>query len=720
MSRWTIALLLWGTLAGLSFSSEARAERRLDVAENLEGLELGRHVALLEDRSGTLAIEDVVRPDTSRRFAGSTAAVPNFGFTSSVYWIRLTTENSSDLAQSWLLELAYPLLDDVTLYVPRAEHTFDVRRTGDTHPFRQRDIAYRNFVFSLEEPARATRTYYLRVATTGAMRLPLIARSLKDFLEHQHLDWGGLCIFYGVVLIMACYNACVFAATRQRVYLEYAAYITAVALYQFTLAGHTFQFLLPDNPALVHQLSPATGAAAFAFACSIVSTSLLKGDVFETLIRHCKACCIGLVALSFVFPYTMSIKLLTLVAAVVPMVQVAATIALVRRRAKQARLLLIGWASIVAGVMVSMLQHTGIIPASFLTTWSVHIGISIQVVLLASGLADKINTARAELDAVNLALSHKLAALSSALARADDANQRAERATRVRDEFIATMSHEFRTPLNPIINIPQGLLQEFRSIQHAVCSGCDATFELDADESIANLPSCPDCNAAGTFRQTSTLRFTGSPAQARHLLTKVERSGVHLLQVVNGILDFSTLEAGQLKLVREQFEPTVLVRDILAELYATAQRAEIQLVCSAAPDSLPSYGDAQRIRQVLVRLIENAIRFRNGPGSVTIGVESRDDALRFSVADQGIGLAKQHFDSIFSSFEQVHKGNTRRYGGTGLGLSIARSLVRLHGGEMWVESELGVGSTFFFSIPGRAGAPAPFSLPNLNVLGRPA
>jgi signal transduction histidine kinase len=709
----TAALALWvaAALSVVSVCTPARAESALQIATNLRGRELGRHIELLEDPQGTLGIDDVTRPEIARRFEAPAAPVPNFGFTPSVYWIRLRVENASPRARPWLLELAYPQLDEVTLYLPNAEGGFDARQTGDMRPFRQRDIAYRNFVFSLSEPARGARTLYLRVFTTGSVTLPLVAWSLKEFLEHQHLDWAALCIFYGVALTMACYNLCVFVATRQRLYLTYAGYIASVVFYEFTLVGHTFQFFLPNNVALAHDLLPASGAVAFGVAGWLCTTYLPRGHHIETLLRYGRLYCLCLAVLSFIIPYAASIRLLTLAGVCLPAIQLLAAALLVRRRTKQARLFLIGWASVIAGALFSSLQHAGILPASFATIWSLQIGISIQVVLLASGLADEINTAHSELDAVNLDLSHKLDALSTALTRADDANQRAERATRVRDEFVATMSHEFRTPLNPIINIPQGLRAEFQRVRQAACSNCRALFELEAGERLSRPLECPACSSMGSLHEQSVLRFAGNPARARNLLTKIERSGVQLLQVVNGILDFSKLEAGQVRLARERFEPASVVREALDEMAQAAQQAEIELACSFAPDLPPLHADAQRIRQVLVRLLENAIRFRNGPGRVTVAVDAREHAVLFSVEDQGIGISKTHFESIFASFEQVHKGNTRRYGGTGLGLSIARSLVRMHGGELWVESRLGAGSTFFISIPRQAELAAPLAAP---------
>jgi signal transduction histidine kinase len=109
--------------------------------------------------------------------------------------------------------------------------------------------------------------------------------------------------------------------------------------------------------------------------------------------------------------------------------------------------------------------------------------------------------------------------------------------------------------------------------------------------------------------------------------------------------------------------------------------------------------DPLRVKQVLINLIANALKFSNGRGAVTIAVQRDGASFVFSVRDDGIGIAPEHVGKIFERFEQVEQGDTRRYDGTGLGLSISRSLVEMHEGEIWVESTLGVGSTFYFKLP---------------------
>jgi signal transduction histidine kinase len=372
----------------------------------------------------------------------------------------------------------------------------------------------------------------------------------------------------------------------------------------------------------------------------------------------------------------------------------------------------LGCASAALGAAIALFAALAFSPAWWFGALAFSLGLSLQALLLAAEFGAQIKAAHVELSTVEGALSSELSAVSLALRTAEEASQRAERATRVRDEFIATMSHEFRTPLNPIINIPQGLRAEFVRVEQAHCTQCKALFELESQDVVSPATACPECASVGSLHKEQALSFAGDPARARTLLSKVEHSGEHLLRVVNAILDYSKLEAQQLRLLYERFDARRLLRELIADLDPAARRADIQLTLVADEHPLLVYADPHRLREVLTHLIDNAIKFRRGAGAVVVTLSEEGERIGLSVADQGVGIAKEHLESIFTSFEQVSKGNTRSHGGTGLGLSMARSLVRMHGGEITASSEPQVGSTFRFWIP--RGAPARGSLRSLK------
>jgi signal transduction histidine kinase len=311
---------------------------------------------------------------------------------------------------------------------------------------------------------------------------------------------------------------------------------------------------------------------------------------------------------------------------------------------------------------------------------------------------------RAQMGELNAQLSHRVGELKTALLHAEAATARAERATKVKDEFIATMSHELRTPLNAVINIPRGLAHDFRDVRVAECHACAARFVLDEGERTDGL-SCPDCKT-GPLGVQVMLRYRGEPERSLRFLRSVERCGMHLLQMVNGILDISIMDAGRLTLQREHTELGPLIEDAIEELQSVAQARGIVLSAELVQTDEAAVLDPVRIKQVLHNLLSNAVKFSPDGGRVSLRWtrERRGDTI--AIEDHGVGIAPENQARIFARFEQVHVGETRKYGGTGLGLSIARSLVRMHGGELWVTSELGRGSTFTFHLPHVSSVPS--------------
>ncbi|PNV83651.1 MAG: histidine kinase, partial [Desulfobacteraceae bacterium] len=190
------------------------------------------------------------------------------------------------------------------------------------------------------------------------------------------------------------------------------------------------------------------------------------------------------------------------------------------------------------------------------------------------------------------------------------------------------------------------------------------------------------------------------PENIQEVLERVEKNGRHLLGLINDVLDLSKIEAGQLVLSLDDYSMKEVVHTVFTSVESLAAEKNLELKVSVAPEVAQGKGDHQRISQVFLNLVGNAIKFTEA-GEVRVEATASDDTFVISVSDTGPGLSEADQQMIFEEFHQADGSSTRKKGGTGLGLSIARRIVEMHGGRIWVESTEGKGSTFWFTLPVR-------------------
>jgi PAS domain S-box-containing protein len=229
----------------------------------------------------------------------------------------------------------------------------------------------------------------------------------------------------------------------------------------------------------------------------------------------------------------------------------------------------------------------------------------------------------------------------------------AEETTKTKSRFMANMSHEIRTPMNAILTANEILKESLKESEN------------------------------------------------RELIELIADSGNSLLSIINDILEFSKIESGTYKLENNDFDLKKTVEDIFNLFHLKAQRNRKNIHLEIAPE-FPHWvhSDGLRIKQVLINLVGNAIKFSNKKINVRCEyIAGENEAISFKVEDDGIGIDEKYYDKLFKEFSQVDSSSTRNFGGTGLGLAISKSIVDLFNGKIWVESEFGKGSTFFVEIP---------------------
>jgi signal transduction histidine kinase len=234
-----------------------------------------------------------------------------------------------------------------------------------------------------------------------------------------------------------------------------------------------------------------------------------------------------------------------------------------------------------------------------------------------------------------------------------DKSRQLEIASQHKSQFLANMSHELRTPLNAILGYTELILDNI---------------------------------------------YGDTPDKMREVLERLQANGKHLLGLINDVLDLSKIEASQLTLDLADYSLQDVVLTVVTAVEPLAIGKQLALTADAAPNLPRGRGDGRRLAQVLLNLVGNAIKFTD-KGEVAIKATQSDGSFTVAVRDTGPGIAAADQDRIFEEFQQADNSATKRKGGTGLGLSIAKRIIEMHGGRIWVESDVGKGSTFAFTIP---------------------
>jgi len=257
----------------------------------------------------------------------------------------------------------------------------------------------------------------------------------------------------------------------------------------------------------------------------------------------------------------------------------------------------------------------------------------------------------------NIRLLRHLRARARAEDEAVQQREEAEAANQSKSDFLARMSHELRTPLNSVIGFANVMLKN----KDGHLTESDVTY-----------------------------------------LNRIQSNGRHLLSLINQILDVAKIESGRIELLIEPVDIAALVREVVAQFEPQAREMSLRLAAEVPDDLAPFNTDNEKLRQVLINLIGNAMKFTTR-GGVTVVVEARHGTIvSIAVRDTGIGIPKDRLNEVFEAFEQAENTTSRKFGGTGLGLSISKSLAQLLGLELVVDSEVGVGTTFTLWFPARS------------------
>ncbi|VVP92046.1 hybrid sensor histidine kinase/response regulator [Pseudomonas fluorescens] len=613
---------------------------------------LGRTLQVFEDASGQASIDDVRAQAAAGQFKTHDNDTLNAGYSRSAFWLKIDLHyrpTHPAAQRTWLLELAYPPLDHLDLYVPDSAGGYRLaRQTGDALPFDSREIRQNNYLFNLVFTPDQSQTVYLRLESEGSIQAPVTLWSSTAYLEDQPVRLYVLGVIYGVLLGMLVYNLFIYLSVRDTSYLYYIFYIASFGLYQLSVNGAAVEYFWPDNPWWANAATPffigCAGLFGSQFARSFLQTATYSRWL-DRLLLALIAFGAVVVGLSLMTSYALALRLATALALTFTLVIFAAGIFAWLRGLRVARYFIIAWSAFLLGGIINTLMVLGYLPNVFLTMYSSQIGAAIEVALLSLALADRINAMREQQAQTLLDAGQTLEVLNQQLAHGN----------KLKDEFLATLTHELRTPMNGVI----GSLELMQ------------TVEMDAELEQYQQ------TAAGSARE--------------------------MMRMVNGILTLTELQAGKLKTVAALCSLRGVVDALRVQFEGNASGKSLDFKVDVAP-GLPDrlLGDSAKLAQCLECLLDNAIKFTR-IGGVALRVTGKPVgadrlALSFVVIDTGIGFTDLGEATMYQRFFQLDGSMTREYGGLGVGLAICRQLIELLGGRLTHRSEPGRGSRFQLDV----------------------
>ncbi|MEM7585949.1 MAG: 7TM-DISM domain-containing protein [Acidobacteriota bacterium] len=632
------------------------------LGETVGEVDLGPHLEILEDRSTFWTFEDVTSPALRDQFQPNRQGTPNFGFSSSAYWVRFRVENRSRQG-GWRLVLHSPSMNQVAIYRPTSDGGHAVYETGNLLPFASREIPHRQFQFdlpSLEPTAPAVsqvQTFYLRFESEAAMILPLKLWARRDLERQGQLESLGLGLFYGFMLALIGYNLLLFLSLRDASYFYHVLHLTVAMACLLAFDGLGQQFFWPRDwnwdPRAVLLFLAATCGAAVKFTSTLLRTSILAPRAHRAMEVTTWAA-VGLMALVFALPYGVLAEPLILFQVLSYGLILAVSWAVWRGGYRPARFLLAAWLTFSVSVPI-LVMLTRVVP--WLSPVWVDIGIRLGtngfVLFFSLALADRIHIMREEKARAQAELlSEQQGALDlkselNAVLEASKAELEARNAELER--YTYTVSHDLKAPIVTI----KGFL---------------GLLERDLDR--------------------------GHRERAAEHIQRVFGAADKMARLLDELLEMSRI--GRVMGRPEAIDLSELAQEAAGLTVGPA--SEHAVAFDIQPQMPIVSGDRTRLLEVFQNLLENAVKFTRHQVSPKIEVRARQqgDEVMCSVRDNGVGIDPAYHETVFGLFDQLDPND----GGTGIGLALVRRIVEVHGGRIWVESEgEGQGSTFSFTLP---------------------
>jgi len=585
----------------------------------------------------------------------------SLGYDRDVHWFKFDVVNRS-VRTDWFLEVAYPLLDHVEFYSIDPLGKWNLQYSGDLYKLSTRPVKHKNFVFPFYIKQNTKETFYLKIQTTSAVQVPLIIRSPKGLHDDVYTRQFAHGLFYGIMMIMICYNLFLYISIRDISILYYVATLLTGSIVIAYFNGVGFFYINPEFPEF-NKIIGSFASPLFIISAVGLTRSFLELKRFSFWLDRTLVA-VAVVAVIFALLTVgladhisrLPMRLLSLVNFGVIL---TSAIYCFLKDFRPARYFLLAWIAILVLGILLLLRNIGVIEKNFIVDNGPYFGGVLQVLLISFAFGDRFKALQKE----NIEVKNR------ELLREQEEKERLEREVSLRTEEIRLKNEQ---------------LEESNKIKDKLFS----IVSHDLRGPLISLQGLLDLVEMNSLSQEDLKKYTHKVGDRLH----------NTADFLENLLQWSRLQMQGQQFVpaTEKFPVQHLLISATQVLRAEAERKTIKLSIDAPP--IDAYADMNMLQTVVRNLVSNAIKFTHSGGRIEITATRKDQFIVVRVSDSGVGISETQISKLFT-MDGVSRPGTQLEKGTGIGLTICKEFVERNGGSISVTSTVGSGTTFEFTIP---------------------